>query len=276
MTLLKNSAFLALVSVLALTACTSKEEKQNPLTVDRPAEQIFKEAAEADKGGEYKKASTLYAEVERQHPYSDYATQAQIRQAEVAYDNLKYDDAIAAIERFVELHPGHPNVDHAYYLKAMCYYEQITDVARDQAMTESALEALETVINRFPDSKYARDAVLKRDLVRDHLAGKEMDIGRYYQKKEEYNAAINRFQTVVRDYQTTTHAPEALHRLVESYTALGLKDEATHVAAVLGHNYPGSTWYNDSYSLLDPAQRAQLKDTRSWIDRTVSGLLKPD
>lgn len=276
MTSFRNLAFLAFVSLLGLTGCSSKEEKQNPLTVDRPAEQIFKEAAEADKNGEYKKASTLYSEVERQHPYSDYATQAQIRQAEVAYDNLKYDDAIVAIDRFVELHPGHPNVDHAYYLKAMCYYEQITDVRRDQAMTENALESLETVINRFPDSKYARDAILKRDLVKDHLAGKEMEIGRYYQKKEEYNAALNRFQTVVKDYQTTTHVPEALHRLVEIYTILGLKDEATHVAAVLGHNYPGSAWYNDSYSLLDPAQRANLKDTRSWTDRTIDSLLKPD
>ncbi len=276
MTLLKNTTLLAFVSLIALTACTSKDKVKDPLSVDRPAEQIFKEATDADKNGEYNKATTLYSEVERQHPYSDYATQAQIRQAEVAYDNLKYDDAIAALDRFVELHPGHPNVDHAYYLKAMCYYEQITDVARDQAMTESALEALETLINRFPDSKYTRDAVLKRDLVNDHLAGKEMETGRYYQKKEQYNAALNRFLVVVKDYQTTTHVPEALHRLVEIYTTLGLKDEATHVAAVLGHNYPGSAWYNDSYSLLDPAQRSQLKDTRSWVNRTISGLLKPD
>jgi outer membrane protein assembly factor BamD len=267
---------LAFVSLTALTACTSKDKAQDPLTVDRPADQIFNDATAADKAGEYKKATILYGEVERQHPYSDYATQAQIRQAEVAYDNLKYDDAIAAIDRFVELHPGHPNVDHAFYLKAMCYYEQITDVRRDQAMTENALEALDTLISRFPESKYTRDAILKRDLVNDHLAGKEMEIGRYYQKKEEYNAAINRFMAVVKEYQTTTHVPEALHRLVETYMILGLKEEATHVAAVLGHNYPGSQWYNDSYSLLDPAQRANLKDTRSWVNRTISGLLKPD
>ena len=276
MTLLKNSSLLLLTSFLALTACTSKDKVKDPLTIDRPADEIFKEATDADKNGEYSKATTLYSEVERQHPYSDYATQAQIRQAEVAYDNLKYDDAIVALDRFVDLHPGHPNVDHAYYLKAMCYYEQITDVARDQAMTKNALEALNTVINRFPDSKYTRDAILKRDLVNDHLAGKEMEIGRYYQKKEQYNAAVNRFLTVIKEYQTTTHVPEALHRLVEVYTVLGLKDEATHVAAVLGHNYPGSSWYDNSYSLLDPAQRSNLKDTRSWIDRTISGLLKPD
>ncbi len=273
---LKNIVILGCVSVLALTACTSKKDKIDPLTIERPAEQIFKEAVESDKAGEYTKAATLYSEVERQHPYSDYATQAQIRQAEVAYDNLKYDDAIIAIDRFVELHPGHPNVDHAYYLKAMCYYEQITDVARDQAMTQSALESLDTVINRFPDSKYARDAKLKKDLVVDHLAGKEMEIGRFYQKKEEYNAAINRFLMVVKNYQTTTHTAEALHRLVETYTALGLKDEATRVAAVLGYNFPGSEWYKDSYAILDATQRQNLKDSRSWVARAVSDLLKPD
>ena len=276
MTYFRNFALLALMPMLALTACSSKKEKIDPLTLDRPADQIFKEAQEADKNDEYTKAAKLYSEVERQHPYSDFATQAQMRQAEVAYDNLKYDEAIVAIDRFVELHPGHPNVDHAYYLKAMCYYEQITDVRRDQAMTENALDALNTVITRFPDSKYARDAILKRDLVVDHLAGKEMDVGRYYQKRGEYNAAINRYANVVKNYQTTTHIPEALHRLVESYTALGLKDEATHVAAVLGHNYPGSEWYKDSYSLLDPAQRSKLKDQRSWIDRTLTGLLNPN
>jgi len=273
---LKNIVILGCASVLVLSACTAKKDVVDPLTVDRPAEEIFKEATEADKNGESTKAMTLFSEVERQHPYSELATQAQIRQAEVAYDNLKYDDAILALDRFVELHPGHPNVDYAYFLKALCFYEQMTDVRRDQAMTENALEALDTIISRFPDSKYARDAKLKRDLAIDHLAGKEMDIGRYYQKKEQYNAAINRFSNVVKQYQTTTHIPEALHRLVETYTILGLKDEATQVAAVLGHNYPGSQWYMDSYALLDPAQKSQLKDTRSWVDRTISGLLKPD
>jgi len=276
MTAFKNMIVVALIPVLGLTACASKKDKLDPLKADRPAEQIFKEAVAADKAGDYTKAETLYSEVERQHPYSDFATQSQIRQAEVAYDHLKYDDAIVALDRFIELHPGHPNIDYAYYLKAMCYYEQMTDVRRDQSMTKSALEALNTVMTRFPDSKYARDAQYKRDLAQDHLAGKEMDIGRYYQRKEQYNAAINRFLTVVKDYQTTTHVPEALHRLVEIYTTMGLKDDATHVAAVLGHNYPGSEWYKDSYAILDPAQRAKLKDQRSWVDRTISGLLKPN
>lgn len=272
----KNIVAFGFASILLLNGCTAKKDKIDPLTVDRPAEEIFKEATEADKNGEFTKAITLFSEVERQHPYSDLATQAQIRQAEVAYDNLKYDEAILSLDRFIELHPGHPNVDYAYYIKALCYYEQMTDVRRDQAMTEDALTAFDTLITRFPESKYAREAVLKRDLAVDHLAGKEMDVGRYYQKKEQYNAAINRFTNVVKQYQTTTHVPEAMHRLVETYTILGLKDEATQVAAVLGHNYPGSEWYAESYALLDLAQRAKLSDKRSWVDRTISGLLKPD
>lgn len=272
---MKKTALLCASAFLLMSACTSSTGK-DPLTAERPPEKIFSEAVAAEKEGEFQKATTLYGEVERQHPYSDYATQAQLRLAEAFYDALKYDEAIVAFDRFIDLHPGHAKVSRAYYLKAMCYYEQMTDVTRDQEMTRLALEALDTVISRFPDSSYARDASLKRDLALDHLAGKEMEIGRYYLKHGEYNAAINRFLTVIRDYQTTTHVPEALHRLVEAYTTLGLKDEATHVAAVLGHNYPGSRWYQDSYALVDPSQRSKIKDGRSWVSRTLSSLLKPD
>lgn len=266
----------ALVAGVAPLLASCSGEKKDPLTVDRPAEQIYKEAEAAEQDGKYKDAITLYSELERQHPYSDYATEAQIRQAQAAYGNMKYTEAIIALDRFIELHPGHPKVDYAYYLKALCFYEQMTDIRRDQSMSQASLEALEVVINRFPDSKYARDAKLKRDLVRDHLAGKEMEIGRYYQKRGELNAAINRYLNVVKTYDTTNHIPEALHRLVECYMTLGIKDEATRVAAVLGYNYPGSQWYSDSYDLLDPAQRARIKDERSWIDRKLSSLLKPD
>ncbi|MEK7801132.1 MAG: outer membrane protein assembly factor BamD [Pseudomonadota bacterium] len=266
---------LLIPSFLMLSGCSSSK-KEDPLAAERPAEQIFKEADAASKASRYKDAAKLYAEVERQHPYSDFATEAQIRQAEVAYEGLRYDEAILALDRFIELHPGHQKIDYAYYLKAKCYYEQITDIRRDQSMSENALEALEIVISRFPDSPYARDAKYKRDLVRDHLAGKEMEIGRYYVTTGQINAAINRFLTVVKDYQTTSHTAEALHRLVECYTTLGLKDEATHVAAVLGYNYPGSQWYEDSFRLLDPAQRDKIKDGKSWVNRTVSSLLKPN
>jgi outer membrane protein assembly factor BamD len=262
-------------ALFALGACSSDKDAKDAIP-ERPASELFKEAMDSARAGEYQKANKLFDEVERQHPYSDYATQAQIKSAEVSYRAVKYDDAIIALDRFIELHPGHQNIDYAYYLKAMCYYEQITDVRRDQEMTRNALEALDTVINRFPDSRYARDAQLKRDLTLDHLAGKEMEIGRYYLNRNEINAAINRFLVVVKDYQTTTHVPEALHRLVECYMILGLKDEAMRVAAVLGYNYPGSKWYEDTYNLLDPAQRQKIKDDRSWVDRTIGSILKPE
>jgi outer membrane protein assembly factor BamD len=166
------------------------------------------------------------------------------------YKNLKYDEAVLALDHFIELHPGDENAAYAYYLKALCFYEQISDVGRDQKMTEMALDSLQQVVQRFPESKYSKDAALKIDLTRDHLAGKEMEIGRYYLERRQYQAAINRFQTVVTKYQTTTHVPEALHRLVECNLALGLLDEAHKNAAILGHNYPSSSWYKDTFRLL--------------------------
>jgi outer membrane protein assembly factor BamD len=196
--------------------------------------------------------------------------------AYAAYQDDRYDEAILALDRFIELHPGADDIDYAFYLKALSYYEQISDVARDQALTKYALEALDTLILRFPDSDYTRDAKIKRDLTLDHLAGKEMEIGRYYLNRKQTNAAINRFRTVIKDYQTTTHTPEALHRLVEGYMLLGLKAEAARVAAVLGHNFPGSSWYQDSYAILDPELREQLVKDKSFVDRTIEGLFKPD
>ncbi|KAF0135876.1 MAG: putative lipoprotein [Rhodospirillaceae bacterium] len=162
----------------------------------------------------------------------------------------RHGQPVIALDRFIQLHPGHRNVAYAYYLKGLCHYEQITDVARDQKMTELAREALREVVARFPNSQYARDARLKLDLTTDHLAGKEMEIGRFYMRQQHYLAAINRFRTVIARYQTTTHVPEALHRLVENYVIFGLTDEARKIAAVLGHNFPGSAWYQDSYRLV--------------------------
>jgi len=174
------------------------------------------------------------------------------------YSDGQYDDAILAVDRFIQLHPGNRDVAYAYYLKALSYYEQITDVGRDQRNTEQALLALNEVIRRFPDSGYARDSRLKLDLTRDHLAGKEMEVGRYYLNRSNYLAAINRFKTVIEDYQTTTHVPEALHRLSEAYTALGIEPEAQANAAVLGHNFPGSDWYIDSYELVEGETQLDL------------------
>ena len=185
------------------------------------------------------------------------------------YEDGKYDDAIIAADRFIQLHPGNADVAYAYYLKAICYYMQIIDVGRDQKTTEQALKALDDVVRRFPDSKYARDAKLKLDFTHDHLAGKEMEIGRYYLKRGEYLAAMNRFKRVIDNYQTTTHVPEALERLVECDLALGLTNEAKENAAVLGYNYPGSHWYSDAYALVTggAARRRRAKAgsaARQW------------
>jgi outer membrane protein assembly factor BamD len=213
----------------------------------------------------YKKASNKFAEVERQHPYSKWATKAILMQAFAAYQRNAYDDTILAGTRFVTLHPGHKDAPYAYYLIAISEYEQISDVRRDQSRTEKAVEALEEVARRFPDSPYAADATKKAMVGRDQLAGKEMDVGRYYLKKGSYLAGINRFKKVVTDYQTSTHTPEALYRLAEGYMALGVVSEAQTAAAVLGHNYPSSDWYKDAYSLVSSDGRAPQVNQKSWI-----------
>lgn len=263
-----------LLCVIALSACSSSKNTATP--ADEPVEVLYNKAAAALDNGNYAEATRYFEEVERQHPYSKWATQAQLMSAYSSYEDQRYDEAVIALDRFIELHPGNESIDYAHYLKALCFYEQISDVARDQFMTEQAVKALDTLITRFPDSKYARDAVLKRDLTYDHLAGKEMEIGRYYLNRGHINAAINRFRTVIEKYQTTTHTAEALHRLVEAYLTLGLGYEATQVAAVLGHNYPGSKWYKSSYELLDDESRQRILDERSFVDRTVESIFKPD
>ena len=262
--------------LMGLAACSSTSEPDVAKERDTPVETLYNNAAVAMDAQNYREATRLFQEVERQHPYSEWAVRAELMAAFAQYQSLRYDEAILGLDRFVELHPGSKDVDYALYLKALSYYEQISDVARDQFMTVESLKAFDTLIRRFPDSNYTRDAILKRDLTLDHLAGKEMEIGRYYLNRGEINAAINRFRTVVREYQTTTHVPEALHRLVEAYITLGLNDEATRVAAVLGYNYPGSKWYEDSYELLDPQMRQKLIADRGIIDRTVDSLFKPN
>jgi len=247
---------------LALTACSSDEP---PAYVEKPVEELYNGALDAMQVGDYEEAARLFDEVERQHPYSEWASKAQLMAAYAFYQENAYDEAINALDRFIELHPGSPDVAYAYYLKAISYYEQISDVRRDQKATSEALNALEEVVRRFPESKYSRDSQLKIDLALDHLAGKHMDIGRFYQNRSEYLAAINRFRTVIERYQTTTHVPEALHRLVECYLAMGIVDEAKATAAVLGHNFPGSEWYIDSYALLTGENLYPEESESSWI-----------
>lgn len=266
--------FLLFFAIVGLSACSTKEKTDT--IAEQPVEALYGRAASALDAGRNAEAVKYFEEVERQHPYSQWATQAQLMAAYAAYQSQKYDEAVIALDRFIELHPGDKDIDYAYYLKAMCYYEQISDVARDQAMTTRAVEALDTLISRFPESRYARDAALKRDLTTDHLAGKEMEIGRYYLNRNQINAAMNRFRTVVQKYQTTTHVPEALHRLVEANLTLGLTEEATRVAAVLGYNYPGSVWYERSFKLLDPVQREKIIAERGIVDRTIDTIFKPD
>ncbi|RCK49900.1 transporter [Thalassospira profundimaris] len=252
---------------LMLAACSSTKE---PEYVERPVAELYNTAQDLLDQKEYQKAAKAFDEVERQHPYSLWATKATLMSAYAYYQDNKYDDAISALDRFISLHPANADVAYAYYLKALSYYEQISDVRRDQQMTEKAMQSLDDVIRRFPDSKYARDAKLKKDLTVDHMAGKEMSVGRYYQDRGDYLAAINRFQKVVTTYQTTTHVPEALSRLTECYLALGLTGEAKKTASVLGYNFPGSEWYKDSYDLL--LNKKQDSDDESWWDSTTTAI----
>lgn len=231
---------------LAVVACGKKEAPY----VEKPVEELYNRAMDAMAAQEWEAAAKGFDEVERQHPYSVWANKAQLMAAYSYYQKNQYSEAISAADRFIQLHPGSKETPYAYYLTAVCYYEQITDVGRDQKITQQALSALEEVVRRYPSSEYARDARLKIDLTRDHLAGKEMTIGRYYLRNNQQIAAINRFKAVIEKFQTTTHVPEALHRLAEAYMSLGIVEEAQNVAAVLGYNYPGSEWYVDTYTLV--------------------------
>ncbi len=273
MRLLRTVLFVLVIC--AATACSSNNKTEAPVEA-ATVETLYEKASTAMDAGNYVEATKYFEEVERQHPYSQWSRRAQLMGAYSSYLDQRYDDAIFALERYIQLHPGADDIDYAYYLKALCFYEQISDVGRDQDMTVQAVKSLNTLINRFPNSQYARDATLKRDLTYDHLAGKEMDVGRYYLKKGHINAAINRFRSVVVNFQTTSHVAEALHRLVEAYMTLGLRKEALHVAAVLGHNYPGSKWYQRTYALLDDQQRQDIIDDRGFIEKTLESLLKPD
>jgi outer membrane protein assembly factor BamD len=255
----KLAAALVVAAGLLLSSCGTTEETY----VERPVDEIYNEAFDTLEGGDPKKAAKLFDEVERQHPYSRWSTKAQLMAAYSYYAAQEYDQAVAAADRFIELSPANPDVPYAYYLKGLAYYEQISDIHRDQEMTEKAKKSFEDLIKRFPDSEYARDANIKIELCNDHLAGKEMVVGRYYLRQRYYLAAINRFKTVIDEYQTTTHAPEALLRLTEAYTALGLTEEARKAAAVLGYNFPGSDWYSDAYRLVEG--RKPAGDDGGWF-----------
>jgi outer membrane protein assembly factor BamD len=220
--------------------------------LDRSPEAMYAAGVSALQDRRFPQAVELFETLERDHPYSTWATNSKILAAYGEYMRNRYTESIGQLDRFIQLHPSHRDIAYAYYLRALSQYEQITDSQRDQRQTEIALTALQDVANRFPETAYARDARLKIDLARDHLAGREMNVGRFYLRQGLLNAAIGRFRRVVDDYQTTNHVPEALHRLTEIYLSLGLTQEAARTASVLGHNFPGSPWYQDSYALLTP------------------------
>jgi len=240
-------------SALLVTAgCAGKGGKNKDTAyVARDVDSLYMAAKDRLDRGQAKQAAALFDEVERQHPYSPWARRAQLMSAFSYYVARDYSKSIQAAQRFLSIHPGNKSAPYAYYLVALCYYEQISDVSRDQKTTEQAMQALNDVVLRYPTTRYAADARLKLDLVHDHLAGKEMTIGRSYQRQGKWLAATLRFRSVVDNYQTTSHTPEALYRLVESYLTLGIPEEAQKAAAVLGANYAGSEWYRRAFALMN-------------------------
>ncbi|MEZ5938905.1 MAG: outer membrane protein assembly factor BamD [Hyphomonadaceae bacterium] len=270
-------AMLALGALSAgLGGCASSARQEEVAYVERPVETIYNEGMALIDKRQWDGAALQFDEVQRQHPYSPWAQQSLLMAAYARYKSHDYEKAISGAQNYITLHPGGEGAPYAYYLVAICHFDQIIDVGREQSRSELALGALNEVAARFPDSEYARDAELKRDMVRDQLAGKEMEIGRYYLRRNEHLAAINRFRRVIENYDDTTHTPEALHRLVEAYLSIGLKGQAQEVAAVLGYNYPGSDWYKDTYALMT-GEGLEVPDkphgATNWLTRMFGGIL---
>ncbi len=248
--------FALATGAMVLTAgCGGKGNKRRDVAyVARDVDTLYQAAKDRLDRGDTKEAAALFDEVERQHPYSPWARRAQLMSAFSYYAARDYPKSIQTAQRFLSIHPGNRDAPYAYYLIAICYYEQISDVSRDQKVTQQARDALNELMRRYPESSYAQDATLKLDLVNDHLAGKEMTIGRSYERSGRWLAATLRFRTVIDQYQTTSHTPEALFRLVETYLALGIPLEAQKAAAVLQANYPQSEWYERAYKLMNRHQ----------------------
>lgn len=270
-----NTLIILPLAALILTACQNTRRAEEIAYVERPVEQLYKRATDELDSGDYRSAIAMFNEVERQHPYSEWARRSSVMSAFASYSARQYDEAISTSQRYLALNPAGEGAPYAYYLIAVSHFDQIMDVGRDQRTTELAQAALEDVVRRYPDSDYARDAAIKLDMVDDQLAGKEMEIGRWYLRRNQHLPAVNRFRTVVKDYETTSHTPEALHRMVETYLSLGLKQEALVAGSVLGYNYPESSWYRSSYSLLtneglDP-EAASEAQKRTWLQRLIPG-----
>ena len=263
-----------LVGAVAIAAACSDDDSLVDDT--RPAEAIFAEAQAQADGGDFLEAAAGFDEVERLYPYSQLAKTAIIRSAEASYFGEAFEAARFSAQRYLDFYPSDDDAAYAQYIVALSYYDQISDVGRDQGDTVAAQRELREVVERYPNSEFARSAKLKLDLTRDNLAGKEMEIGRYYLGRGHYVAAINRFRTVVDEYSGTSQAPEALHRLVEAYMALGVEKEARDAAAVLGHNFPGSDWYVDSYALITGDRVKETGDPESFLGRNFRKIINGD
>ena len=259
---MKSTATIAIAAML-LASCSSNRQARDLAYVERPVEALYNLAAEELDQRDYVSAIELFNEVERQHPYSEWARRSTLMSAYASYRARRYDDAITTSQRYLSLNPAGQGAPYSHYLIALSHFQQIVDVGRDQKTTELARDALNDVVRRYPGSDYARDAEIKLDMVRDQLAGKDMEIGRWYLRRNQHLAAVNRFKTVIDEFETTTHVPEALYRLIESYVSLGLIDQAIASASVLGYNYPDSVWYEDGYDLLDRLGVAEQAMARS-------------
>ncbi|MCK4711735.1 MAG: outer membrane protein assembly factor BamD [Marinosulfonomonas sp.] len=268
---------IGLVAAMAITAgCSGRGSggKEKPIE-DYTAEEIYKRAEyELETSSKTTEATHLFGEVERLYPYSEWAKRALIMQAFAYHKDKDYENSRAAAQRFIDFYPADEDAAYAQYLLAISYYDQIDDVGRDQGLTFQALQALRTVIERYPDSDYARSAILKFDLAFDHLAAKEMEIGRYYLKRGNFSASINRFRVVVEQFQTTSHTAEALHRLVEAYLSLGLDAEAQTAGAILGHNFKSTEWYQDSYALLTRRGLDTKMRGDNWLSQIYRQMIK--
>jgi len=265
----------AALLAVSLGACSSFDlfSKKEDTPPDEPADRLYNEGlyllnAKKDP----KEAVKKFEEVDRQHPYSEWARKSLIMSSYAYYQAGEYDDCVNTAKRYITLHPGSADAAYAQFLIGSSYFDEIPDITRDQARTEKAMAALEEVVRKYPTSEYANNAKQKIDVARDQLAGKEMEIGRYYLKKKDYTGAINRFKVVVTRYQTTRHVEEALMRLTESYMALGIVDEAQTAAAVLGHNFPDSTWYKHAYALVKTGGLEPKENQGSWISKAFKGI----
>jgi outer membrane protein assembly factor BamD len=266
----------ALVALLCLSlgACgllNRGDDEEFAIINEEPADQLYNEGLALLNEGSFRAAAEKFEEVDRVHPYSDWARRSLLMSAYVHFERGNYSEAIRSGQRYVTLYPGSEDAAYAQYLVAESHYRQIPQVSRDQEESERAMAAFRELVEKYPDSEYALDAREKLSVSRDQLAGKEMEVGRYYLAQRRYTAAINRFRTVVEQHQQTRHVEEALHRLTESYYALGLVSEAQTAAAVLGHNFPNSQWYRDSYTLLDRGGYEPHESEGSWISRLFRG-----